>query len=406
MGMYVNGESRSGSWTDGNGNSSPPANTETMKIANDRGSHFDGLIDEARIYSRALSQSEIEEHSNNPPNTPSKPDGPTEFASGISQEYSTYGTDPDGNQIRYYFDWGDGTGTWTSWVSSGSSASASHSWSSSGTYYIKTKSQDEWGAESGWSDSLMVLVDDDTSAREVGVWWGEDYCWPNEDLPWSQEDAEGFLNELVSVGFLGIYNFGDDSARKKHFEKPDHWVSNDGSYGEDYNYVDSLDFAWWTGHGSPGKLWLTEDPLFWPRTVDESEVEWGDIDLEWAILCGCEILHGSECTESEWGNAFNRLHGLCGFHTTSYNVPNRGSTFVKYATGQYWPYESLTIKEAWKKTTQDTQPEGVWGSIYAGAHTGGTELAYEYLPGYETGMFPDPNYNDPDWYKINYQWSV
>ncbi len=509
---------------------------------------------------------------NHAPNTPSTPSGPTSGYVDTSYTYSTSATDPDGDQVKYCFNWDDDTSSWTDFVESGSTSSASHSWASAGTYYVKAKAQDSEGTESGWSSSLAVTIEDQENAtefiiypsadaftnlrdnpsgnygseswigvnratksgvwpsglgegtflkfdlsgipsgaeilsvtfhayayqiwysttcsshlrefgtnwsestitgnnapwdtlggavsdtvqgsipswwgydvdesyvrgklgsevgfyfcypgtagsthygqryyskeyadpayrpylkvtiddeREIGVWWGEDYCWPTSDLEWSQEDAEGFYNTLVSEGFTGVFNYGDDDARQYHFEE------------EDYNYVDAIDFAWWTGHGDPGKIVLTEDPWFAPRTVDESEVEWGDVDLEWAILCGCKIVCESECTPSEWGNAFNELHGICGFHTKSKNSPYRGSKFAEYATGGVYPYEPLTIKESWMHATIETQPSDRWGSIYAGVHDNGIQLWNEYLPGYGTGMFSDPDYDDPSWYKVFVKW--
>ena len=95
---------------------------------------------------------------NRAPNTPSTPSGPTSGYTGISYSYSTSTTDPDGDNVRYQFDWGDGSTTTTGWYPSGSTASASHSWGSTGTYYVKVKAQDEYGEWSGWSSSLAVAI--------------------------------------------------------------------------------------------------------------------------------------------------------------------------------------------------------------------------------------------------------
>jgi len=60
--------------------------------------------------------------------------------------------------VKYYFEWGDGTGSWTNFVNSGQSVSKSHSWSNPGTYNVKVKAQDEYGAESGWSTVETVVI--------------------------------------------------------------------------------------------------------------------------------------------------------------------------------------------------------------------------------------------------------
>jgi len=96
---------------------------------------------------------------NNPPNTPSTPTGRTSGYTDITYSYSTSGTDPDGDNVKYIFDWDDGTPqSTTGFVTSGSTASAYHSWSSPGTYYVKAKTVDVNGAESGWSSSLEVTI--------------------------------------------------------------------------------------------------------------------------------------------------------------------------------------------------------------------------------------------------------
>jgi hypothetical protein len=96
---------------------------------------------------------------NAPPNTPSKPDGKTSGYTGISYPYSTSTTDDDDDYVRYEFDWGDGSTTMTGcWYGSGSTATASHSWSSPGTYNVKVKAQDIHGDNSCWSPYLNVTI--------------------------------------------------------------------------------------------------------------------------------------------------------------------------------------------------------------------------------------------------------
>ncbi len=86
---------------------------------------------------------------NNPPVAPSIPSGPTSGSSGSSYSYSAKATDPDGDRVKYTFDWGDGTTSATSLVSSGTAASASHSWTvasgSTKTFSVKAKTTDEKG---------------------------------------------------------------------------------------------------------------------------------------------------------------------------------------------------------------------------------------------------------------------
>ena len=96
---------------------------------------------------------------NQPPHTPSSPSGPDSGTPGTSYDFTATTTDPDGDQVAFKFDWGDGSqSNWTSYVNSGSSASKSHFWSDEGTYEVKVKAKDIYGAESGWSAGHSITI--------------------------------------------------------------------------------------------------------------------------------------------------------------------------------------------------------------------------------------------------------
>jgi hypothetical protein len=96
---------------------------------------------------------------NNPPNTPTKPSGLSSGKIRNSYKYTTSATDPDGDKLKYTFDWGDGKTTVTSLVNSGTSASSSHAWSKAGTYQVKVMATDSKGASSiSWSSPLVITI--------------------------------------------------------------------------------------------------------------------------------------------------------------------------------------------------------------------------------------------------------
>ena len=97
-------------------------------------------------------------HPTTPPNTPNKPSGISSGLDKTSYTYSTSATDPDNDRVKYTFDWGDETSTTTDYVDSGSSASASHSWTDQGDYIVKAKAVDSGGMESGWSEGRTVAI--------------------------------------------------------------------------------------------------------------------------------------------------------------------------------------------------------------------------------------------------------
>ena len=95
---------------------------------------------------------------NNPPYTPKTPSGPAHGYAGASYSYSISTEDPDDDQIRYTFDWGDGTESETELLESGRSASQSHVWDDEGGYSVRVMAADSEDGESGWSPPLVVAI--------------------------------------------------------------------------------------------------------------------------------------------------------------------------------------------------------------------------------------------------------
>lgn len=95
----------------------------------------------------------------NPPATPSAPSGPSSAEANQSVTFYASTTDPDGDQVAYKFDWDDGNvSSWTSYVSSGTTGSASHSYSTGGTYSVRVKAKDTNGNESSWSSAASITI--------------------------------------------------------------------------------------------------------------------------------------------------------------------------------------------------------------------------------------------------------
>jgi len=214
------------------------------------------------------------------------------------------------------------------------------------------------------------------SEREAGVWAVGDYeeWWGGNNLPNAERNAQGFYEVLVSEGFtLRDKHFGSAEVDEEQFYSPDYG-------GKDYNYTDACDIIFYSGHGEEGKLVIGTN--WFPQSYDKvdltKKVEWGDLDLEWAILSSCSTPNRSVINDLK--SAFDtRLHGMCGYHSGTFDVPDEGYYFAKYATEG-----SMSI--------------GVVGAILCGGASDGSLIFYnEYLPGYGSGMYPDPQYGSGDW---------
>ena len=93
-----------------------------------------------------------------PPATPDSPSGEVTGKVGTTYTYSFSSTDPDGEQIKYIIDWGDGTKTTTGLNISGNTVTASHSWTRVGNYSVKVRGVDTKGTISSWSTGTVMSI--------------------------------------------------------------------------------------------------------------------------------------------------------------------------------------------------------------------------------------------------------
>ncbi len=214
---------------------------------------------------------------------------------------------------------------------------------------------------------------DDIDPKERGVEWVKDYSgnpdgWGN--LANTKDDAESFYNALGNLGWRRVFDYGDSLAWESDFEK-----SSVG--GSDATYIDGLDFAYFSGHGTPtGFIFGTNHDGDGSQTyrVHFSEANWGDLDLEWIVLSACQVLQYDDPA----GNVFNRwgypvfkgLHMILGYDTIAQDSVI-GGTFVNYMTTG-----GRKIKDAWTQANIDIQPSWAYSASLRGCNND------EWLPGY------------------------
>jgi hypothetical protein len=99
------------------------------------------------------------EDTNVPPDKPERPSGSTTGRINVQYTFSSNVSDVDGDQIWFWFDWGDDSDSgWVGPFNSGSTGSADHAWTRQGSYEIKVKAKDTSNAESVWSDPLPISM--------------------------------------------------------------------------------------------------------------------------------------------------------------------------------------------------------------------------------------------------------
>ncbi|MCK5031797.1 MAG: PKD domain-containing protein, partial [Thermoplasmatales archaeon] len=107
--------------------------------------------------------------SNNPPDKPTII-GPISGKNDEEYKYSIVSTDPEGDDVSYCIDWGDGTPELCNGpYASGVEQTFPHIWNEEGTYIIRVKARDTDGAESEWAP-LSVSMPKTKSFDDFNPW--------------------------------------------------------------------------------------------------------------------------------------------------------------------------------------------------------------------------------------------
>ncbi len=164
---------------------------------------------------------------NDAPETPMTPSGPMFVELGVEYQYTSSAVDPDGDDIRYRFDWGDGNmSNWTAFVPSNTSVLSFHSWASISTFAVHVLAQDENGLNSSWSLPLNVTVsaidfEGEPPVADIAV---------SSNLSANQTivfDGSGSFDEDgVIISYL--WDFGD--GKTGNGSSPSHIYENPGEY--------------------------------------------------------------------------------------------------------------------------------------------------------------------------------
>lgn len=109
----------------------------------------------------------VMEVDNAPPSIPEFISGPMDVDSDTINQYTFESTDPEGNDVFYKIDWGDGEVTdWYGPFASGDPKTFSHSWSETGIYPVQVRARDYY-LKSAWSLPFWIAVDIDVIDIEL-----------------------------------------------------------------------------------------------------------------------------------------------------------------------------------------------------------------------------------------------
>ncbi len=105
---------------------------------------------------------------NDPPGAPTI-DGPISGDPGTAYDYKFNAVDPDGDNVKYHIDWGDGNTDETDLNPSGTDVTVPHTWTKSGKYVITAYAEDANGL-TGPSSTFQVTMPRDKATNNVLLW--------------------------------------------------------------------------------------------------------------------------------------------------------------------------------------------------------------------------------------------
>jgi hypothetical protein len=124
-----------------NAQSRSPENSVDIKENADFIHEYSGYTTGQYIYTAYIY---IPSDQGEPPGAPTI-DGPTKGDAGATLTYSFSAVDPDGDDVKFIIEWGDGNTDTTDFVASGATQTADHVWDTPADYTIKAKAEDSNG---------------------------------------------------------------------------------------------------------------------------------------------------------------------------------------------------------------------------------------------------------------------
>lgn len=192
----------------------------------------------------------------------------------------------------------------------------------------------------------------DDGVRECGDEWVNDYPGTGSDLSATDDDARGICSKLRSSGFTWRFDYGNSQAWEEDWKRS-------GAGGTEYAYVDTVDMAYFSGHGSGNAIVFgvggnTHDDTY--LTYQDCRDAWGDGDAEWVALSACNILDNPHMVG--WSYCMKGLHLIFGFKTTMADTAH-GVHFGNYIN---WGWD---MTNAWFLASNVSQPSGKIARVIA-----------------------------------------
>ena len=170
----------------------------------------------------------------NPPETPSEPNGPDTWIQYVETSFTSTTTDPEGDDIYYLFDWGDGTDSgWIGPYESGQSGEATHAWNDLGTFEVRVIAKDSFNALSNWSEPHTIsIVENEPPEKPTinGPTWGTggkkyEFTFVSTDADEHNIYYRVDWDDGQDTGWLGPYSSGEQITLNHSWNnKGEYWI--------------------------------------------------------------------------------------------------------------------------------------------------------------------------------------
>ncbi len=258
--------------------------------------------------------------------------------------------------------------------------------------------------------------------RTVGGWSVAEYHGHDgdPDLPPANANVDQFYNKMGQYGWTKWARYKDDYAWESSFE--DALRGGHDTLQEIWNGgimwgVDSVNLAYFCGHGSPYGIYFGTNHQSLPSGSSYAatiyEVRWGDGDLDQIVLDSCHVLQyksGFYYYWERWDDPSGYpdesaltihagLHVMMGWHSVGeiyncwmYGFESRGGIFADKIHNHY------TVWSSWNQATKQAKPWWDWSTYRAAIMYGKIYKNGQEVFRYSNENFWNP-YNDPTWYE-------
>lgn len=155
--------------------------------------------------------------------------GPTSVATNEEYTYTVSSADPDGDDLYYFVDWGDGFNTdWIGPYDSGEEVTVTNEWSSPGEYNVRARAKDVNDVVSKWSALIVTVVID--SPPSTPTITGTNSGKPGVDYYYQFSSTDPESNDLyyyvdwgdgTNSGWLGPYASGEKASDTHSWSEKD-----------------------------------------------------------------------------------------------------------------------------------------------------------------------------------------